>query len=61
MTDITGPCSSCGRIVKGTKSLHGPMQFHCKEPPCWPISLWLLDSEYEEQIKKLFNELLESK
>lgn len=55
MYNIYGKCSSCGNIVKGKKGFIHPISFHCDIPPCWPISLWIMDSIWKEKIKEIIN------
>jgi len=45
---LIGSCSSCGRAVEGEIRFIGDPTFHCKVPPCWPMSLWLLDNKISE-------------
>ena len=43
MSDLIGACTSCGRMVKAQIRFIGKPSYHCKEPSCWPLSLWLMD------------------
>lgn len=43
MSSLIGACSSCGKMVAGQVRFIGDPTYHCKEPPCWPLSLWLME------------------
>jgi hypothetical protein len=53
MSEEYGPCSSCGRQVRGKMVFIGPIQFHCDTPPCWPLRLTIYDGLIKDQLKDL--------